>query len=274
MNKKPTKVAFLYDFDKTLSPRNMQEFSFQDIIQTTKELWWDDVNKFNKKHNMDSALGMMFKLITVTKQKGIYLKRSDIVALGSDIEFFKGVKTWFSRINEFGESLGLEIKHYIISSGLKEIIEGTEIAHNFNRIFASEFAYDENDVPFWPSQAVNYTTKTQYIYRVRKNALDDLYNGSSVNEYIKNKEELVPYENMVYFGDGETDIPCMRTVSKKGGNSICVYDSDNQSSYEECRKLYLEHRSDFLAPADYTEGSKLDVICKGILEKIYSYIKI
>lgn len=271
-NTKLVKVAFMYDFDKTLSPRNMQEFSFQDLIGTTKEEWWNDVNEFGKKHNMDGSLSMMFKLITITKQKGIILKKKDIVSLGKDVEFFEGVETFFKRMSEYALTLGLDLKHYIISSGLKEIIEGTKIANNFERIFASCFAYDENDVPFWPSQAVNYTTKTQYIYRVRKNALDDLYNSSGVNVYIKDKTELVPYENFVYFGDGETDIPCMRTVSKKGGSSICVYAPNNEKSYHECRKLYLEHRSDYLAPADYREGGELDLICKNLLSKIASYI--
>ncbi len=271
MTNKPVKVAFMYDFDLTLSPRNMQEFSFQNLIGTTKEEWWADVNEFGKKHNMDGALSMMYKLITVTKQKGITLKRQDIVNLGKDIEFFEGVETFFKRMTDYAKTKGLELKHYIISSGLKEIIEGTKIAHNFDRIFASQFAYDENDIPFWPSQAVNYTTKTQYIYRVRKNAMDDLYNARSVNEYIECKDDLVPYSNFVYFGDGETDIPCMRTVSKKGGTSICVY-APNSEKYKECRKLYLEHRSDYLAPADYREGTELDKICKMLLDKIASYI--
>ena len=260
--KELVKVAFMYDFDLTLSPRNMQEFSFQDLIGTTKEEWWNDVNKFAKQTNMDGTLAMMYKLITVTKQKGITLKRQDIVNLGKDIEYFEGVESHFDRMKAYALSLGIDLKFYIISSGLKEIIEGTSIAKNFERIFASQFAYDENDVPFWPSQAVNYTTKTQYIYRVRKNAVDDLYNPKGVNEYIGDKENLVPYENFVYFGDGETDIPCMRTVSKKGGHSVCVYTPNDEKKYKECRKLYLERRSDFLAPADYKEGSELDKICK------------
>lgn len=270
--KKLVPVVFLYDFDLTLSPRNMQEYSFQDLIGMTKDEWWDNVNEFGKHHNMDGALSMMYKLITVTKEKGIVLKKQDIVNLGKDIEFFDGVETWFERLNTYARSLGIELKHYIISSGLKEIIEGTKIAHNFHRIFASCFAYDENDIPFWPSQSVNYTTKTQYIYRVRKNAIDDLYNASGVNEYIKSKEELVPYENMVYFGDGITDIPSMRTISKKGGHSVCVYSPNSEKSLKECRKLYLERRADFLAPADYREGMPLDTICKNVLQKIASYI--
>ena len=270
--KQSNKVAFLYDFDLTLSPRNMQEFSFQDLIGTTKEEWWDDVNSFGRRHNMDGALAMMYKLITVTREKNITLHRDDIVSLGKDIEFFEGVETFFDRMTAYAKSLGLELKHYIISSGLNEIIEGTKIAHNFERIFASQFAYDENGIPFWPAQAVNYTTKTQYIYRVRKNAMDDLWNARSVNEYIESKDDLVPYSNFVYFGDGETDIPCMRTVSKKGGKSVCVY-APNKEKYQECRKLYLEHRADYLAKADYTEGSELDKICKNILDKIASYIE-
>ena len=271
--KELTKVVFMYDFDLTLSPRNMQEFSFQDLIGTTKEEWWDNVNEFAKKTNTDGTLAMMYKLIAVTKQKGITLKRQDIVNLGKDIEYFEGVESYFDRMKEYARSLGLDLKFYIISSGLKEIIEGTSIAHNFEKIFASQFAYDQNDVPFWPSQAVNYTTKTQYIYRIRKNAVDDLYNPKGVNEYIGDKENLVPYENFVYFGDGETDIPCMSTVSRKGGQSICVYTPNNQKKYKECRKIYLDKKADYLAPADYREGSDLDKICKMILDKISSYIE-
>lgn len=269
---KLVKMVFLYDFDKTLSPRNMQEFSFQDLIGTTKEEWWADVNEFAKQHNTDGSLAMMYKLITVTREKGIILKRQDIVDLGKDIEFFEGVEDFFQRMTNYALGLGIELKHYIISSGLKEIIEGTSIAHNFDRIFASQFAYDNDGIPFWPSQAVNYTTKTQYIYRIRKNAMDDLYNPSSVNEYIPSEHCHVPYENFVYFGDGQTDIPCMRTVSRKGGNSICVYTPNDERSYRECRKLYLEKRSDYLAPADYREGSELDTICKNLISKVASYI--
>ncbi len=270
--KELVKVAFMYDFDLTLSPRNMQEFSFQDLIGTTKDEWWADVNGFGRQRNMDGALAMMYKLITVTKEKGITLKRQDIVNLGKDIEYFDGVETFFERMKQYALERGMELKHYIISSGLKEIVEGTSIAHNFERIFASQFAYDENDVPIWPAQAVNYTTKTQYIYRVRKNAVDDLWNPKGVNEYIECKDGLVPYSNFVYFGDGETDIPCMRTVSKKGGHSICVYTPNDEAKFKECRKLYLDHRADYLAPADYREGSELDKICKMLLDKIASYI--
>lgn len=267
-------VCLLYDFDGTLAPGNMQEFTFAPkLLQMEKNEWWDNVNEFGKKHNMDPVLSVMYKMISVAKEKGLSIKRDDFVQLGKDIKYFDGVETWFERINAYGKSLGLKVQHFIISSGLKEIIEGTSIAHNFKRIFASCYVYDDEGNAFWPGHAVNYSTKTQFIHRIRKNVLDDLYETKSVNRYLPDDKDLVLYENMIYFGDGETDIPAMKTISKKGGNAICVYDPNKKSAETTSKKIYLDKRADYLTKADWSENSELEQIVKSIFRKIASYLE-
>lgn len=265
-----TRVALMYDFDGTLAPGNMQEYSFMsDIVKMDKKEFWNEIGIFGKKHNMDPTLAYMYGMLEKAKQSGKQLKKQDFVDMGKEITFFKGVETWFERINEYGKSLGLEIEHYIISSGVKEIIEGTSIAKYFKKIFASSFCY-ENDVPFWPSQSVNCTMKTQYIYRIRKNTMDDLYDSHTLNKKFSGNK--LPYENMIYFGDGETDVPSMKTLSLYGGKSICVYDEKVEGSKEKCRQLYLDRRTNDYAPADYGKNSKLEKLVKEMLERLSSYI--
>lgn len=268
------KVALLYDFDGTLAPGNMQEFTFApNLLKMQTSEWWDTVNSFGQKHNMDPTLSVMYMMVTVAKEKGLSIKRNDFVSLGKDIHFFEGVEDWFERIDDYANALGLEVEHYMISSGLKEIIEGTTIAKHFKRIFASCYAYNAEGNAFWPSQAVNYTTKQQFIHRIRKHKIDDLSETKSVVEICDDKDKLVPYENMIYFGDGETDIPAMKTISKKGGQAFCVYDPNKNSAYEKAKKIYLSKRVDCMASADWTENSELDILVKQRLLKIASYLQ-
>ena len=267
------RVALLYDFDGTLAPGNMQEFTFAPkLLKMKTSQWWDCVNEFGEKHNMDPTLSVMYMMITVAKEKGLSIKRQDFVNLGKDIHYFQGVEQWFERINKYGKSLGLEIEHYVISSGLKEIIEGTSIAKNFKRIFASCYAYNQEGNAFWPSHSVNYTNKQQFIHRIRKHKIDDLSEAKTVVEICDDKSKLFPYENMIYFGDGETDIPAMKTISKKGGVAFCVYDPNKRSAYEKAKKIYLSKRVDCMAGADWQENSELDLLVKQRLLKIASYL--
>lgn len=269
------RVALLYDFDGTLAPGNMQEFTFApSLLKMNKQQWWDTVNDFGEMHNMDPTLSVMYMMMTVAKEKGLSIKRQDFVNLGKDIKYFDGVEEYFEMINEYGKKLGLEIEHFVISSGLKEIIEGTSIAKYFKRIFASCYAYDQDGNAFWPCHAVNYTTKTQFIHRIRKNAIDSLYEIKSVNEYLPDTNHLFPYENMMYFGDGETDIPAMKTVSNKGGNSFCVYDPHKKTAFEKAKKIYLTKRADFMAKADWSCDGELVAMVKGCIDKIASYVNL
>ena len=188
----------------------------------------------------------------------------EAVKLGRDLEFFPGVTEWFDRIRRFGDELGVTVEHYIISSGLREIIEGSEIADAFREVFACEFLYDENEVACWPKNAVNYTTKTQFLFRINKGVLD-ISNDVDLNTYTPEDERRVPFRNMIYIGDGLTDVPCMKLVKVNGGYSIAVYGDE---TLPKVRPLLADNRVNFIEPADYREGSELDSTVKNILRKM------
>ena len=267
MNNKK-KVTIMYDFDDTLAPGNMQEYAFIPNLEIDANEFWEHCSKFAKKNNMDSILSYMYMMIKFAKEKNIKVNKQEFYKQGEMITFFKGVETWFKRVNDYGKKLGLQVEHYIISCGLKEIIEGTKIAKEFKRVFACGFAYDKNGTPIWPNQAINYTSKTQYIYRIRKQQLDNLYDSYELNEYINDRSLLIPHSNMIYIGDGETDVPCMKIVKNEGGYSISVYNPNKEKKEKIANKLYQDNRVNFIAPADYSKGSKMEKIIKSILEEV------
>ena len=268
MEKKLLKVAFMYDFDDTLSTQYMQEYSLLPMLQTNAEEFWGACNDFAQKHNMDPSLAYMYTILHYAKLQNIHIKYDDMVKQGHDIKFFEGVEEFFSKINAYARTIGIEIDHYVISSGLQELISGSKIGHNFRRVFASSFAYDENNIAFWPSQALNYTTKTQYLFRIKKDKVDNLYDQYEVNKYYPDKSGLLPYTRMVYLGDGFTDIPCMKVVKDKNGTSICVYNPNKEKSKKEAQKIFEDKRVNFIAPADYRENSRLFHILQEVLNKI------
>jgi len=263
------KLAIMYDFDETLAPGNMQEYGFIPNLKISANDFWDACAEFAEEHNMDSILAYMYVSIKLVKEKKLKITKEEFSKQGEMISFFEGVETWFKRINDYGKEYGIEVEHYIISCGLKEIIEGTKIAKEFKRIFGCSFAYDtDTKEPIWASQAINYTSKTQYIYRIRKNKLDKLYDAYELNEYIEDRASLLPYTNMIYIGDGETDVPCMKTVKIYGGNSICVYNPKKEKKEKIANKLFKDGRVNFIAPADYSENSKIDLIIKDLIKKV------
>ena len=267
MNNKK-KVKIMYDFDDTINPGNMQEYAFIPNLEINANEFWDHCAKLAKDNNMDSILAYMYMMVKLAKEKNVKVNKQEFYKQGEMITFFKGVETWFKRINDYGKKLGLHVEHYIISCGLKEIIEGTKIAKEFKRIFACGFAYDKNGTPIWPNQAINYTSKTQYIYRIRKQQLDNLYDSYELNEYINDRSLLIPHSNMIYIGDGETDVPCMKIVKNEGGYSISVYNPNKEKKEKIANKLYQDNRVNFIAPADYSRGSKMEKIIKSILEEV------
>ena len=260
---KPT-IALLYDFDKTLSIKDQQEYTFIPSLGMEASEFWGEADRISKENNMDRILAYMFLMIKQAKKKGIEINRDAFRKLGEDVGLLPGVKTWFKRINDYGKSKGVRIEHYIISSGLKEIMEGTSIAKNFKRIYACEFHYNTNGNADWPAQVVNYTTKTQFIFRISKGALD-LYDDSVVNSYMPMHSRSVPYSNMIYIGDGLTDVPCMKLVRDRGGESIALYHGKNK---ERCQKLLLENRVGFICPANYSKNSELEMTIKTIIDKM------
>ena len=261
--KKPT-IALLYDFDKTLCAKDMQEYSFIPNIGMEATDFWAEANKISVKNNMDRILAYMYLMMKMAKKNDLPITKESFQALGKDVILYKGVKSWFKRINNYGKSLGVEIEHYILSSGLKEIIEGTSIASEFKKIYACEFHYNERGNADWPQQAVNFTTKTQFLFRISKGVLDVL-DDVKLNTKINDEERRIPYQNMIYFGDGLTDVPCMKLVKQYGGHSIAVY---NKKEKHKVEPLLRDERVNFICESNYTEDSQLETLVKQIIKKV------
>ena len=264
-------LALCYDFDRTLSPEDMQAQGFiQSVGEDVKEFWRQS-NELSEKNDMDMNLAYMLTMVKKAKGK-FYVTKKALAEYGAKIKLYDGVEGWFGRINEYGESRGIIVEHYIISSGLKEMIEGTAIAGEFKKIYASAFMYDEYGVPEWPAQTINYTNKTQFLFRIEKGCLN-INDHEGVNEYIPPENIRVPLRNIVYFGDSDTDIPCMKLVNSYGGHSIGVYDKASGNK-EKVYRLIKNNRIRYFAPADYTEGSEIDCLVKAIINKTAAYEKL
>lgn len=267
------KVAIAYDFDGTLAPGNMQEHSFIPRLGINKQEFWENANKIARENDADEILTYMQLMLKKANEKGIPITRKAFSEHGQGLEFFPGVKSYFKRINDYATSLNIEIDHHIISSGVREIIKGTPIAGEFKNIFASGFIFDVNDVAIWPALAINYTNKTQYLFRINK-GINNSYDNSSINKFIPYKERPVPFTRMIYIGDGETDVPAMKMIKFQGGKAIAVYNPDKKrngnkpSGKEICEQLIEHERADFIAPADYRDGSELYGVIKNIILKI------
>lgn len=262
-NDKKIVLAICYDFDKTLSPTDMQAQGFIQSIGYDVENFWKESNKLASDNEMDQNLAWMFMMSKGSHGKFVFNKNT-LKEFGSKVELFPGVKSWFERINKYGEKHGVEVEHYIISSGLKEMIEGTVIADKFKRIYASSFYYDADGVAVWPAQVVNYTDKTQFLFRIEKGVLD--VNDQQVNTFFKPNELRIPFRNMVYIGDSDTDIPCMKLVNTNGGHSIGVYNAETNDK-SKVFKMLSENRIKYFAPADYSEDSKLEQLILKIIDR-------
>lgn len=259
--KKPI-VAIVYDFDKTLCSEDMQNYSFIPALGMTPEEFWGATSAFSEKTNVERILSYMYMMIKLAKDKGINLTKEYLKGLGKDIKFYPGVLTWFKRINEYGESLGIQVEHYLVSSGTKEIIDGCAIAAQFKAIYGCEFLFGEDGLPIWPKLTINYTAKTQFIYRITKGVLD-VTDDSNVNKRINTKR--VPFQNIVYLGDGMTDIPCMALVKESGGKSIAIYTKDSK---DKAMELYNENRVNFICKADYSSNSQLEKVIKLVINSV------
>ena len=260
--KKPI-VAIMYDFDKTLSTTDMQNYSFIPALGLKPDEFWGATGEFSKKTEVERILSYMYMMIKLSKDKGIKLTRKFLNECGKNIQFFPGVENWFKRINRYGQLNDVKIEHYLLSSGTREIVEGCAIAKEFKKIFGCEFYFDpETQEPVWPKQAVNYTQKTQYLYRISK-GVTDLQDDAKINQ--KEKEHRIPYSNMIYLGDGMTDVPCMQIVKNNGGRSIAIYQKKDTESIQ---RLVKEKRVNFAFTANYTEGSNLDKTVKSIIKQI------
>ena len=273
MDNKPVTIALIYDFDGTLAPGNMQEYEFIPAVGKSSAEFWEESNRIAEKQDADPILAYMAKMIECARRKNLPLKRETFRESGRHITYYAGVREWFSRINAYGASKGFEIQHYINSSGIKEIIEGTDIAHEFKNIYACSFLYDESGAAYWPAVGVNYTNKTQFIYKINK-GIESVSDSTLVNRYLEEEKRPVQFKHMIYIGDGTSDIPCMRLVKSQGGHSIAVYDPQDRRAFDAMRQLIDEGRATYVCPADYTEGGEIDKLVKTIIDKIYTDNKI
>ncbi len=256
-----TLVAFIYDFDKTLCDKDMQEYSFIPALGMDSEHFWNKTTELINKEKMDKILGYMYMMLKEAKENELSINKNYLNSLGKDINFFPGVLTWFERVNEYGKKIGLKVEHYIVSSGLREIIKGTPISKYFKEIYACEFLYNEDGNAIWPKMSVNYTAKTQFISRINKGVLD-ISDDNNLNKAMLDENRRISTKNMIYFGDGLTDIPSMRMTRENGGYAIAVYQNNNK---EIVNDLLLDDRIDFHSEAIYNEDSELDKLIKNIL---------
>ena len=263
--KRLARMAICYDFDKTLSPDDMQTFTLIPSFGMKKEEFWEESNKLAKDNLMDNNLAWMFQLLQYSRTKRLPIRKSYFHDIGAEVPLYKGVEKWFGRINEYARKRGIEVDHYIISSGLKEIIEGSKIAPEFKRVYASSYLCSPDGVAEWPAQAINYTNKTQYIFRIAKGCFEEY--DERVNDSMSADQLYIPYENIVYIGDSATDIPCMRLVKSKGGFSIGVFDPE-KNARKKVYQLYSDERIDFYAPADYSPKSDISRYMRQIIDTI------
>ena len=260
-------IALIYDFDGTLAAGNMQEYDFIPAVGKSNFEFWDEANHLAEEQDADQILTYMALMIRSAQAKGLSLRREAFQESGKKVELYPGVMEWFDRINKYGEERGVRVLHYINSSGMKEIIEGTPIADKFRKIYACSFLYDVDGIAYWPAVAVNYTNKTQFIFKINK-GVESVYDSTQVNRYIPEDNRPVPFKHMIYVGDGTTDIPCMRLVKNFGGHSIAVYNPEQESGRESIASLIHDNRVNHICPADYTEGGEMDRLVKTIIDKM------
>jgi hypothetical protein len=256
-------LAILYDFDKTLCREDMQNYSLIPALGMTPAEFWGATNDFTNQEGVERILSYMYMMVKIAKERNIKLTKEFLTSLGKDIHFFEGVPQWFKRINEFGDQYGVNVEHYIVTSGTKEIIEGSTIAKEFKAIYGCEFYFDEKTgEPLWPKLAINYTMKTQYFFRIAKGVVRQI-DDHLVNE--RSREKRIPYRNIIYIGDGLTDVPPMILVKENGGKSIAVYSKGNQ---EHVRPLLEDARVNYICQADYRSGSELDKVIKLVIQQV------
>ncbi len=258
-------LAICYDFDKTLSPDDMQAQGYIQSVGYDVDAFWKESNVLAEQNDMDQNLAYMYKMMEKARGKLVFTKEK-LREYGAKVRLFPGVEDWFERLREYGDAHGVIVEHYIISCGLKEMIEGTSVARKgaFEKIYASSFYYDEYGVALWPAQVVNYTNKTQFLFRISKGVLD--VNDHRVNDSFHPEEIRVPFRNMVYIGDSDTDVPCMKLIHSYGGHSIGVYDAQTNNK-QKVHKMMRDGRIKYYSPADYTEGAELERLVQAIIRR-------
>ena len=267
MTKKLIPLAIAYDFDGTLAPGNMQEYDFIPALRMQSKEFWETVKTVAKEQDADEILAYMRTMLLKANASEVRVTKDQFRAFGAKIELFPGVADWFDRVNAYGRQKGVRIDHFIISSGLREMIEGTKIFKRFKKVYGSGFMYDHHGVATWPALAMNYTTKTQYLFRINNGSLD-VHDNSVINTFVPMAQRPIPFSNMIFIGDGETDVPCMRLVRDQGGHSIAVFNQLKRGAKKKAEKLVDEGRASIAAPAMYTQDSAVERAVVAIIDKV------
>lgn len=278
MAKKLQRIAIAYDFDGTLAPGNMQQHSFIPKLGVESNVFWQEVKTIAKENDMNEILAYMLLMLKRANEKNIPITKKAFVVHGKGMQLFPGVSDYFKKINEFARSKGLIIEHYIISSGLRDMLKGTSIYKEFEMVFASAYKYDVNDVAEWPALAIDYTNKTQFLFRINK-GIKNSWDNESINKYMPEKERPMPFNRMIYLGDGETDIPAMKMITFQGGKAIAVYNPDQKTKAGKKAKkitqeLVTQGRANYVAAADYSEGSSLYKIIQLCIDSMSAEIEL
>lgn len=265
-------LAIVYDFDGTLTPQPMQEYTVLPQLGISAGAFWAEVNDEVRRTGGDAILTYMRLLVEKIEANKAHLSREDLRQLAAGIEYYPGVEDWFERINGYVDSRtagAVQVRHYIVSAGLSEILEGISIKHHFSRIYASQYYFDHHEAARFPTVVINDTAKTQYLFRINKGREEQL---ETINEYMPEGERPIPFQHMLYLGDGLTDVPCMTVVKNYGGFAVAVHKPRNQASVDVCRELVDANRIDFYAPADYRQGRRLEQRVQTILDLIIARI--
>ena len=253
---KQNKIAIIYDFDGTLTPKTMQEYTLLPRMGIKSKNFWDDIVKETRETGAESMMVYMRHLLDYAEEKNIAISKKEFYKMAKNIEYYNGVRTWFDRVNKYVKKISKSkviIEHYIISAGHLEILEGISIKKYIKKIFASEYYFDKNDNAVFPKIVVTDTTKTQYIFRINKGKINL---SESINEHMEEKQRPIPFDNMIYIGDGLTDVPSMALIKKEGGHSIAVFQK-NQEQIRISKSLLKANRVDFIAPANFSDKSEL-----------------
>jgi phosphoserine phosphatase len=267
-------VALCYDFDGTLAPGNMQERSFLPSLGIDKEVFWEDARRLSREQDCDAILSYMRLMLERATAANAPIRRKDFLGLGAKLRFFPGVEAWFPRINAYAKAKGLALEHFVISSGLREMIEGSKIYGEFAKVYASGYMYDANGVAVWPALAVNYTTKTQFLFRINKGTRD-VYDDSVINAFVPKESRPMPFSHIAYVGDGYTDIPCFRLVKQEGGCAIAVYPKGDAEAKARAEAMVgAGGRVNAFVSADYSEGSALERCVRAFLDRVEASARI
>ncbi|MFI3247618.1 MAG: HAD family hydrolase [Rikenellaceae bacterium] len=266
-------VAIVYDFDGTLSVGNMQECEFIPAVGKSTSEFWSEADRIAHENDADSVLSYMERMLTSAREAGFAITAPRLRAMGRNIQLFDGLDEWFERINNYGLSRGVRVQHYVNSSGIQEMIEGSPIADKFHKIYASAFLYDDKGEAYWPRVAINYTNKTQFLFKINK-GIETVHDTTQVNAFSPREGRPIPFSRIIFVGDGETDIPSMRLVHIMGGHSIAVYDPTRSDKREDMVQLIRERRVNYVCEANYTPESEMNTLVESIIDKIAADLKV